>query len=140
MSRSSTTASEKLRTSKPPVMKRLDKAFAGMPEGCLMLIASPAIVDAYVRGIPRGRFVDPKVMRADLADAHQAEHTCPVSTGIFLRIVADAAWERHQTGVPIKEITPFWRVIAPDSLLATKLACGSDFLRKRRTTEQEGRD
>ena len=118
-----------------PVVKRLEKAFADMPEGSRMLIATPALLDAYVRAIPAGQTVTAKAMRAELADRHQAEHACPATTGIFLRIVAEAAWERHLAGEPLTTITPFWRIIDPDSALARKLACGAEFIRQQRLQE-----
>lgn len=127
---------DKLRCSKAPQVKRLEKAFSGMPEGSLMLIASPEIIDAYVRGIPRGQTVTTKAMRDELADRYRAEHTCPVTTGIFLRIVAEAAWESHLAGEPLDPITPFWRIIEPDSPLAQKLACGSEFIAEQRAKEK----
>lgn len=130
------TWNDKLRCSKAPEVKRLDKAFAGMPEGSRMLIASPAILDEYVRAIPQGRTVSVKAMRDELADRHRAEHTCPVTTGIFLRIVAETAWERHLAGEPLDAITPFWRVIEPDSALAEKLACGAEFIAEQRKMER----
>jgi hypothetical protein len=129
------TWNDKLRCSKAPQVKRLDKAFAGMPEGSRMLIASPAILDESVRSIPQGQTVSVKDMRNELADRHRADHTCPVTAGLFLRIVAEAAWERHLAGEPIPTITPFWRVIEPDSALAQKLACGAEFIAEQRKME-----
>ena len=73
---------------------------------------------------------------ADLARVHGADRTCPLTTGIFLRIVAEAAWEELQAGADPGAITPFWRVIAPDSSLARKLACGTDFIAGMRLYEQ----
>jgi hypothetical protein len=51
-----------------------------------------------------------------------------VTTGIFLRIVAEANYEKLGQGKTPEEITPFWRVIAPDSALARKLSFGPEFL------------
>jgi hypothetical protein len=130
------TWTQKLQCSKPAVIKTLDKAFADMPEGSRMMIASPEIIDRYVRNLSPGQFITPKELRADLADSHKAEHTCPVTTGIFLRVVAEAAWEQHLAGVPMKDITPFWRVIEPESPLAGKLACGLEFIRTQRSSEK----
>ncbi len=130
------TWNDKLRCSKAPEVKRLDKSFAGMPEGSLMLIASPEMIDAYVQGVAPGRTVTVKAMREELADRHKAEHTCPVTTGIFLRIVAEAAWERRLVGESLETLTPFWRVIESDSPLAAKLACGTDFIAKQRAKEK----
>lgn len=133
------TWTDKLRCGKAPEVKRLDKAFAGMPEGSRMFIASPAIIDEYVQAIPEGQTVSVTAMRDELAARHCAEHTCPVTTGIFLRIVAEAAWERHLAGEPLEAITPFWRVIDPDSPLAAKLACGTEFIGKQRAHEKASR-
>jgi hypothetical protein len=136
MAKPKPTWTEKLKCSKPAVIKLLNKRFADMPEGSQMMIASPAIVDHYIRKLSPGQFITPKQLRADLADSHKAEHTCPVTTGIFLRIVAEAAWEQHLAGVPQKDITPFWRVLDSESPLAGKLACGREFIRQQRSLEQ----
>jgi len=136
MPRPKPTWTEKLQCSKPAVTKVIDRSFADMPKGSRMLIASPAILDRYVRALSPGQFVTPKEMRADLADSHKAEHACPVTTGIFLRVVAEAAWEQHLAGTPIAEITPFWRVIDAESPIAGKLVCGREFIRQRRSAEQ----
>ena len=130
------TWTEKLQCSKPAVTKVIDKSFADMPKGGRMLIASPVIIDRYLRTLSPGQFVTPKEMRADLADSHKAEHACPVTTGIFLRVVAEAAWEKHLSGSPISDLTPFWRVIEVESPIAGKLACGREFIRQQRSAEQ----
>ena len=68
---------------------------------------------------------------------HNADYTCPVTTGIFLRIVAEANYEKWQQGKALEEITPFWRVIEPNSALAKKLTFGQDFLLKQIDKENE---
>jgi ABC-type uncharacterized transport system ATPase subunit len=93
-----------------------------------MLIATPKIIDNYIQEIGVGKRIDTKTLRKDLALAHNADYTCPVTTGIFLRIVAEANYEKLQQGKHVKEITPFWRVIEPKSVLAKKLTFGQDFL------------
>jgi hypothetical protein len=45
-----------------------------------------------------------------------------------LRIVAEANYEKVQQGLTMDEITPFWRVIEPNSSLAKKLSFGQAFL------------
>ncbi|MBS0658089.1 MAG: hypothetical protein JSR82_07570 [Verrucomicrobia bacterium] len=120
-----------------PRVQRVDRAFADLAEGERMLIATPALLDALVREIPPGRTKTAKQFRAELAGSHDADGTCPLTTGIFLRIAAEAAWERHLAGTPLDEIMPFWRAIEPESPLAKKLACGIDFLRRQRAAEAE---
>ena len=74
-------------------IKTIDKKFADIPKGSRMLIASPPIIDEYVKSILYGEFVEPVKMRDDLAKVYQADKTCPVTTGIFLRIVSEASYD-----------------------------------------------
>jgi hypothetical protein len=129
------TWTDKLQRSHSSQLKRIDKAFADIPEGALMFIATPQIIDTFVREIPPGSQVSLKALRSELAVRHKGEFTCPVTTGIFLRIVAEAAWEQHQQGSHLEQLAPFWRVVEPDSPLAKKLACGADFIRDQRKRE-----
>ena len=131
----SKTWAEKLHCGKTPHIKQIDKAFAGIPAGAQMYISSPEEVNEFVKGITKGEFMTPKDMRAALAKAGGAEHTCPVSTGIFLRIASEAAYEEHLQGKDVSKITPFWRVVEPDSDLAKKLECGTEFIRLARESE-----
>ena len=71
------------------VVKRLDKNFSDMKVGENMLIATPKIIDEYIKQIPKGININIKTLRNDLALTYNADTTCPVTTGIFLRIVSD---------------------------------------------------
>jgi hypothetical protein len=96
-----------------------------------MFVATPKLIDQYIKEIGVGKRTDTKTLRKDLALAHNADHTCPVTTGIFLRIVAEANYEKLQQGKLLEEITPFWRVIEPNSTLAQKLTFGQEFLHQQ---------
>ncbi len=124
---------EKLNIDKPYAVKRLDKNFSDMKVGENMLIATPKIVDEYIKQIPKGINVNIKTLRKNLALTYNADTTCPVTTGIFLRIVSEAAYEDLLNGE--KNITPFWRVVDHESKTASKLACGINFIKKRRREE-----
>ena len=100
-----------------------------------MLIASPPIIDEYVKSIDYGKFVEPIKMRDDLAKQYQADKTCPVTTGIFLRIISEASYEEYDNGIDLDAITPFWRMVNPYTKLACKLACGIDFISERQMDE-----
>ena len=113
---------EKRDCGKAPHVKTIDKAFTGMPAGCKMLISSPQEIEEFIKRIPKGEFVEPAKMRQALAKKHKADATCPVTTGLFLRIVAEAAFEEFSQGKAVNKLTPFWRVIANDSALAKKLS------------------
>jgi hypothetical protein len=135
MPKTKPTWNDKLQGTRPPQIKRIIKAFADVPEGALMLISCPQNIDEAVKSIPRGHTLSLKELRTQLAKAADAECTCPVTTGIFLRVVAEAAWERHQAGVALAKITPFWRAIDPSSGLAKKLSCGVSLLVEQRAAE-----
>ena len=124
---------EKLNIDRSFVVKRLDKNFSDMKVGENMLIATPKIIDDYIKQIPKGININIKTLRNDLALTYNADTTCPVTTGIFLRIVSEAAYEDLLNGE--KNITPFWRVVDHESKTASKLACGINFIKKRRSEE-----
>ena len=111
------------------------KKFADIPAGTKMLIPTPKIVDKLVKEIPDGIFLHSKQIRKKLANDYNAEMTCPVVTGISMRIISEAAYEEYQKNKDINKITPFWRIVEPDSKLAGKLACGIDFIIERQTQE-----
>jgi len=127
---------EKRDTEKSFQVKRIDKKFADIPEGSTMFIATPQIIDNYVKDIPFGATTELSTMRNDLAIIYQADKTCPVTTGVFLRIVSEASFEEWKLGKSLDEVTPFWRIVDPNSKLAKKLECGIDFIQNQR--EQEG--
>lgn len=119
---------DKLNQKKEPQIKRIEMDFADIPAGSNMFIATPQLIDKYIQEIGFGKRIDTRTLRNDLALEHNANYTCPVTTGIFLRIVAEANYEKLKEGQPIENITPFWRVIEPNSPLAKKLSFGQDFI------------
>jgi hypothetical protein len=123
---------------KPPHTVVLDKDFAGVPAGARLLISCPKEVEHYLRTkVPPGETRAIQQMRRELAAAHGADAACPVSTAIFLRTVAEAAWDDIEAGTPISEIAPFWRVVDPPSPLAKKLRAGGAWIEQQRLAERE---
>lgn len=120
---------------KAPKRVRLDFDFAGIPAGQMMLVATPRLVDAYLRAIPRGETRSIERLRRELARRHRCDATCPVSLAIFMRICADAAWEELEAGAAPDAVAPFWRAIEPDSKLAKKLRADSAFIARQRELE-----
>jgi hypothetical protein len=57
------------------------------------------------------------------------------STAIHLRTVIEVAMDDHASGVPIDDITQFWRVVEPGSALARKVEGASDVARAQRRVE-----
>jgi hypothetical protein len=74
--------------------------------------------------------------RQRLARKYKAEVTCPITMGYHLRTVAEAAWEAHQRGARLSEITPFWRVLDEETPTTSRLACGPDFVVRQRRKEK----
>jgi hypothetical protein len=126
---------EKLNENKEPKVKRIDFDFADIPANSNMFIATPKIIDSYIKQIAKGKKVTVQTIRKDLAAENRADYTCPVTTGIFLRIVAEAAYEKFQQTSSLKGITPFWRVVDPGSALAKKLTFGPEFIITQRKKE-----
>lgn len=126
---------QKLGSGKPPHIEVLTKNFGGAPAGAQMLISQPREVESYIRGLAPGTVQTVADMRAALANAHGADISCPISTGIFARITAEAALDDLLAGTPLDSITPFWRVIDPESALAAKLSCGPRFITEQRANE-----
>jgi len=67
------------------------KSYAGLPPGARLLTPTPVLVQAYLQKIPRRVTVPVPTLRDDLAREFDAAGTCPLTIGIFLRIVAEAA-------------------------------------------------
>jgi hypothetical protein len=87
-----------------------------------MLIPKPLDVDALINKIPRGKLATVAQIREQLAKDAHAHCSCPMTTGIFLRIVAEAAEEDLRNGK--SEATPYWRVIKTDGSLNKKFPGG----------------
>jgi len=126
---------EKMDNGRKPEVVRIEKSYAGIPVSARVLISTPHEVDEFIRKIPAGRFVAPEELRRKLAAKHGADAACPLLTGILLRIVSEAAWERVKDGEGASAVTPFWRVVQRGSALAKKLACGEQFVRKMQRQE-----
>jgi alkylated DNA nucleotide flippase Atl1 len=100
----------------------------------MMLIPTALQIDAMIRKIPRGQVSSLSQIRRRLAHWHNVDVTCPLVTGIFLRIAAEAAEEDRAAGRP--EVTPYWRVVREDGGLIAKFPGGID--EQARRLQEEG--
>ena len=91
----------------------------GTKIGDKLLIPKPLDVEGLMRGIEEGKLATVEQIRARLAKDFHADLTCPLTTGIFIRIAAEAAEEDLREGKD--EITPYWRVVKADGSLNEKL-------------------
>jgi hypothetical protein len=127
---------QKFENGRQPVLEVCEKDFGGIPAGERFLISTPAEIDAYIRSIPKGKSVSFQTLKRDLALNHGVEYMCPLTAGIFTRIVSERAFEQLQTGTPPETITPFWRVMDSKTSVVKKLSFGPDFVKAQR--EKEG--
>ena len=87
-----------------------------------MLIPRPLDVDTLIRKVPRGSLVTVAEIRRRLAQDYHADVTCPLVTGILVRIAAEAANEDIQ--MRRRPVTPFWRIVRDDGSLNPKFPGG----------------
>jgi hypothetical protein len=87
-----------------------------------MLIPKPLDIDALIHKIREGKLATVVQIRDKLARDAQANCCCPLTTGIFLRIVAEVAEEDLRNGK--KDVTPYWRVVRADGSLNGKFPGG----------------
>lgn len=87
-----------------------------------MLIPAPLDLETLVKKIPRGRVTTLRALGDELAQAAGAVASCPITSGIFLKLVAIAAEEDLAEGK--KRVAPWWRVVGPDGKLWPKAPGG----------------
>jgi len=87
-----------------------------------MAIARPLDVDALMRKVRKGKVATVKQIMTKLAEIYGSDTMCPMTTGIFIRIVAEAAEEDRAAGKT--RITPYWRTLKGDGKLNEKYPGG----------------
>ncbi|UCE15871.1 MAG: MGMT family protein [Candidatus Bathyarchaeota archaeon] len=87
-----------------------------------VVIPAPIEVDAMMRKVPMGKLVTINEIRVALAKKHGATIGCPMTTGIFAWIAANAAEEQRQEGR--KNITPYWRTLKTGGVINKKYPGG----------------
>ena len=125
---------EKMHNPKLPKLVRIPPAMQKRFGKGQMLVPSPIEVEAFIQAVPEGSVSTVSQIRQFLAEKHSAKVTCPLTTGIFVRITAEAAEEDSRAGKP--KITPYWRVVKDDGSLNPKLPGGT--LRQAKRLRAEG--
>jgi alkylated DNA nucleotide flippase Atl1 len=92
----------------PKVVKIPPRMRARWGSGTLV-IPAPLEVDSIMKRVPRGKLITVNEIRVRLARKHGATIGCPMTTGIFAWIVANAAKEAEDNGK--KRFTPYWRTL-----------------------------
>ena len=129
-------AHEHLAADKQPKSVILDKDFAGIKEGSKLYIATPQIVDQYIRAIPFGETRTIMKLRNELAQRNQCDASCPVSTAIFIRISAQASIDDLNQGESSTNVAPFWRLLTSKDKIAKKLTIDGEWIDRQRESEQ----
>lgn len=99
-----------------------------------VVIPAPIEVDEIMRRIPKGKIVTINDIRAALAKKHHATIGCPITTGIFAWVAANAAEEKQQKGET--DITPYWRTLKTGGEINAKYPGGTEVQEK--LLEKEG--
>ncbi|UCG50139.1 MAG: MGMT family protein [Phycisphaerales bacterium] len=90
--------------------------------GRRVLVPTPLLVDGVIRKVGKRKLITVNQIRERLAGDFEADSTCPLTTGIFVRIAAEAAEEDREAGK--KRVTPYWRVLKGDGSLNPKFPGG----------------
>jgi hypothetical protein len=113
-------------SAKAPHIVTLHADFGGVRAGSTMLISSPGDIANYIARVPRGETRTIERLRNELARKAGAQAMCPVTTAIYLKVVAEVALDDLDAGKPLDAVVPFWRVVTPETKVAKRLSCGPD--------------
>jgi len=99
-----------------------------------MVIPAPIEVDELMQDVPEGQVLTMEELRAKLAERHEADIACPLTTGIFAWIAAHASEEAALAGEPDR--TPYWRTLKTGGELNPKYPGGIEI--QKAHLESEG--
>lgn len=100
----------------------------GTKMGDTVVIPAPLEVDAIMQKVPKGKLITINGIREILARKHKATIGCPITTGIFAWIAANAAGEMALEGK--KNTTPYWRTLKAGGIINEKYPGGVDIQSK----------
>jgi hypothetical protein len=128
------TWAERLAASDGVDIRPVPEGRRGMTPGKSMLYPSARMVYDAIREVPEGQTTTPKELRLSLADRYDVEYTCPVTTTMMLRIVAEAANEARHNGA-LDEMAPVWRVLDGKASALRKLTFDPAWILEERARE-----
>lgn len=92
------------------------------------VIPAPREVNEVMSKVPKGKLLTINEIRKILAKKHNATIGCPITTGIFAWVAANAAGEAEAEGK--KRITPYWRTLKTGGVLNEKYPGGIEAQKK----------
>jgi len=101
-----------------------------------VVIPAPMDVNEMMRRVPEGKLITINEIRAALAKKHEATIGCPMTTGIFAWIAANAAEEQREKGD--KDTTPYWRTLKTGGMINPKYPGGVEA--QKNLLEKEGHE
>jgi hypothetical protein len=119
MSKKKTTWVEKLNDGKglPKVEEITDKMSKRWGTGTVV-ISALIEVDQLLRTVSMVKLTTINDLRTALAKKHKATIGCPITTGIFAWVAANAAEEQEKSGE--KSITPYWHTLKTGGIINEK--------------------
>ncbi len=116
-----------------PKVVDVPKSWEKRMGGRRVLVPTPLDTDAVIRKVPKGKLIMVNQIRERLAKEFKADSTCPMTVGIFLRIISEFAEEQRQEGK--RRITPYWRVLKTGGCLNPKFPGGVEAQAERLRAE-----
>lgn len=84
----------------------------------MMYISTPKEIAQLVKKVPKGKLITTKIIVDKLTKKYKVDFTCPMTTGIFVSVLANASEEQAASGKG--QIAPYWRVVRPKGELYDK--------------------
>ena len=98
------------------------------------VLPSPLEVNTLMKRVPKGKLTTINEIRRKLAKKYKTTTACPIVTGIFAWISANAAEEDIKDGR--KKVTPYWRTIKSDGKINEKYPGGISLQKKKLVNEK----
>lgn len=128
------TWAEKLRDNKGlPKIGRIEGNLSTRWGTGTFVVPAPIEVKELMDKVPKGKLTSINQLRATLAKKHNTTIACPITTGIFAWIAANAAEEAAAAGA--KRITPYWRTLKNGGELNPKYPGGVELLSAKLSAE-----
>ena len=115
-----------------PCGKALEKM--GAKPGDSVILVPHLEVEEIMKNVPEGKLITLREICQKLAEKHNVQYCCTLTTGISIMTAANTAEEDKAKG--IKNTNPYWRTLKMDGFLNEKYPGGAKNHKKK--LEKEG--